>query len=226
MILKEIPIYERPREKAIKYGIDSLSNNELIAILLRTGSKDENVLNVATKIFKEVSSLKELTELSVNELIGIKGIGEAKAITVLAAIELGKRVISEEIEEVKLGSSESVYKFMLPLVKGLNEEHLYALYFNAKGSMISYKLLTKGNINSTIIDGRLVFKWAYKLSASAIILVHNHPSGDPTPSMQDLKYTETILKQSDLNGFILLDHIIIGNGYYSMKKSSKLFKLF
>ena len=226
MLLKEIPIYERPREKAIKYGIETLSNSELIAILIRTGTKDENVLSLTNKIFKEIDSLSELKDLSVSELTKIKGIGETKAITILSAIELGIRILNERIDDIKFESSEKVYEYILPKVKNLKEEHLYGLYLNSKGTLIACKLLTKGNINSTIIDGKIVFKWAYKLSATAIILIHNHPSGDPTPSIQDLKYTETIIKQANLNGFILLDHIVVGQGYYSMKKESKLFKLF
>ena len=226
MLLKEIPIYERPREKAIKYGIETLSNSELIAILIRTGTKDENVLSLTNKIFKEIDSLSELKDLSVSELTKIKGIGETKAITILSAIELGIRILNERIDDIKFESSEKGYEYILPKVKNLKEEHLYGLYLNSKGTLIACKLLTKGNINSTIIDGKIVFKWAYKLSATAIILIHNHPSGDPTPSIQDLKYTETIIKQANLNGFILLDHIVVGQGYYSMKKESKLFKLF
>lgn len=226
MLLKELPIYERPRERAIKYGVDNLSNSELLAILLRTGNKDDNVIGLANTIFKDISTLHELRQLSVEELTKIKGIGPAKAITILASIELGLRIIKEQVDELKLTSSEEVYRYMLPRVKGKTEENLYALYLNTKGSLIACKHLTKGTISSTIIDGKLIFKWAYKLSATGIILIHNHPSGDPHPSMQDLKYTERIIKQAELTEFMIVDHIIIGNGYYSMKKESKIFKLF
>ena len=226
MILKELPIYERPRERAIKYGIENLSNSELLAIMLRTGNKDENVIMLSNKIFKEISSLNELKQLSVDELTKIKGIGPTKAITILASIELGLRILKEQVDELKLSSAEEVYQYMYPRVNGKTEENLFALYLNAKGVLKACKLLTTGNVNSTIIDAKLIFKWAYKLSATGIILVHNHPSGDPTPSMQDLKYTERIIKQSSLTEFIIVDHIIIGNGYYSMKKNNKLFKVF
>lgn len=226
MILKELPIYERPRERAIKYGIENLSNSELLAIMLRTGNKDENVVMLANKIFKEISSLTELKQLSIDELIKIKGIGPTKAITILASIELGLRILKEQVDELKLSSAEEVYQYMLPRLQGKTEENLFAIYLNAKGSLIACKLLTSGNVNSTIIDAKLIFKWAYKFSATGIILVHNHPSGDPTPSMQDLKYTERIIKQSTLTEFIIIDHIIIGNGYYSIKKNNKIFKVF
>ena len=226
MILKELPIYERPRERAIKYGIENLSNSELLAIMLRTGNKDENVVMLANKIFKEISSLTELKQLSIDELIKIKGIGPTKAITILASIELGLRILKEQVDELKLSFAEEVYQYMLPRLQGKTEENLFAIYLNAKGSLIACKLLTSGNVNSTIIDAKLIFKWAYKFSATGIILVHNHPSGDPTPSMQDLKYTERIIKQSTLTEFIIIDHIIIGNGYYSIKKNNKIFKVF
>ena len=111
-------------------------------------------------------------------------------------------------------------------VQGLKEEVLYGIYLNSKSKIVAIKELTKGNLNSTIIDGKLVFKWAYKLSTPAIILVHNHPSGDPHPSIQDLKYTEIIIKQASIAGFVILDHIIIGTDYYSMKKNEKFFKMF
>ena len=127
MLLKEIPIYERPREKAIKYGVETLSNSELIAILIRTGTKDENVLSLTNKIFKERDSLSELKDLSVNELTKIKGIGKTKAITILSAIELGIRILDEQKEDIKFESSEKVYEFILPKVKNLKEEHLYGL---------------------------------------------------------------------------------------------------
>lgn len=226
MLLKELPIYERPRERAIKYGIENLSNSELLSILLRTGNKDENVISLANTIFKEISTLNELKQLSIEELTKIKGIGPTKAITILASVELGTRILKEQVDEIKLTSANEVYQFMLPRVQGKTEENLFAIYLNAKGSLIACKLLTTGNVNSTIIDAKLIFKWAYKLSATGIILVHNHPSGDPTPSMQDLKYTERIIKQSSLTEFVIVDHIIIGNGYYSIKKNNKLFKVF
>lgn len=226
MLLKELPILERPREKALKYGIESLNNAELLSILLRTGNKEESALTLGNKILTTIESIKDLKETTISELIQIKGIGNTKAITLLAAVELGNRILNDSRDEISFETSEQVYQYMKYRVKDLTEEHLYALYLNSKGLLIHCKLLTKGNINSTIIDGKLIFKWAYKLSATAIILVHNHPSGDSTPSLADLKYTETVVKQAELMGLIVIDHIIIGKDYYSMKKNNKCFKLF
>ncbi len=225
-MLREIPTFERPREKAIKYGIKSLSNCELLAIILRTGAKEKNALSLSHELLNELNSLSDLKEISMPELTALYGIGQAKAITILACVELGYRIATERSTEQTFESAAEVYDYMKVRLHGLKEEVLFAIYLNAKGKLVSIKELTRGNLNSTIIDGRLVFKWAYKFSTPAIILVHNHPSGDATPSLQDLKYTEIIIKQAKIAGFVIIDHIIIGNGYYSMKKSEKLFKMF
>lgn len=225
-MLKEVPISERPREKALVIGIENLSDAELLAIILRTGSKKDSVINVAYKLLNDTTNLYELSSLSINELTKIKGIGETKAITLLSAFELGKRAFFKKMNKPNFLSADAVYKYMKPVVVGKKEECLYAMYLDTKGNLINTKLLTKGTINSTIIDGKLVFKWAYKLSATAIILIHNHPSGDPTPSIQDIKYTEIVIKQSKLTEFKILDHIIIGDDYFSMKKECQHLKLF
>lgn len=225
-MLREVPTFEQPREKALKYGIKSLSNSELLAIILRTGTKDKNVLKLSHDLLNNLSSLHDLLEISIQELTAFDGIGITKAITLLASIELGNRIVSECNNTKIIINAEDVYNTMKSKVQGLKEEVLYGIYLNSKSKIVAIKELTKGNLNSTIIDGKLVFKWAYKLSTPAIILVHNHPSGDPHPSIQDLKYTEIIIKQASIAGFVILDHIIIGTDYYSMKKNEKFFKMF
>ncbi|MGM9899542.1 MAG: DNA repair protein RadC [Bacilli bacterium] len=225
-MLREVPTFEQPREKALKYGIKSLSNSELLAIILRTGTKDKNVLKLSHDLLNNLSSLHDLLEISIPELTAFNGIGITKAITLLASIELGNRIVSESNNTKIIINAEDVYNTMKSKVQGLKEEVLYGIYLNSKSKIVAIKELTKGNLNSTIIDGKLVFKWAYKLSTPAIILVHNHPSGDPHPSIQDLKYTEIIIKQASIAGFVILDHIIIGTDYYSMKKNEKFFKMF
>lgn len=225
-MLRELPTSERPREKAMIIGIENLSDAELLAIIMRTGSKKESVLNIAYKLLSESCNLNEISMLSINELTKIEGIGTTKAITILSAFELGKRAYFKKNDKQTFNSAEKVYNHIRPMVIGKKEEYLYAMYLDAKGNLINTKLLTKGTINSTIIDGKLVFKWAYKLSASSIILIHNHPSGDPTPSIQDIKYTEIIIKQSKLTEFKILDHIIVGDTYFSMKRECQTLKLF
>ena len=226
MIIKEIPVFERPREKVINQGVQYLSNTELIAILLRTGTKDANVLRLSEQLLYKLTTIKDLNDLTITELTEIKGIGPSKAVTILAAVELGKRMISLNSKEHMLKSSRQVYNYMQNYFLNAKEEHLYGLYLNAKGSLISTVELSKGTLNSTLIDPDIIFKWHYKLSSSAIILVHNHPSGDPTPSIPDLKKTEEVIKKAKLLNIPILDHIIIGNTYYSMRENNKLFNIF
>lgn len=226
MILKEIPIFERPREKVINQGVKYLSNIELIAILLRTGSKDKNVLRLSEELLYKLTKINELNDLTVNELTSIKGIGLTKAVTILAAVELGKRISEISPKNKILNSSKLVYEHMKNYFINVKEEHLYGVYLNAKGSLISTIELSKGTINSTLIDSELIFKWYYKLSSSGVILVHNHPSGDSTPSLADLKKTEEVVKKAKLLNIRILDHIIIGLNYYSMAENNKYFNIF
>ena len=156
----------------------------------------------------------------------IKGIGKTKAITILASIELGLRVLETSKENTFYTSPEAVFEYFYPKLRLKNKECLYAMYLDVKGQLIKEQLITQGTINSSLMDGKDIFKWGVKLSASAIILVHNHPSGDPTPSLADLKATEKLIQMSKYVDMIILDHIIIGNDFYSMKRSSKLYKLF
>ena len=200
MIIKDIPKFERPREKVINQGVQYLSNNELIAILLRTGTKNQNVLKVSEQILYKLSNINDLYNLTISELTSIKGIGPSKAVTLLAAVELGKRISNLNEKDYILNSSGKVYLFMQNYYINVKEEHLYGLYLNSKGKLIQAVELSKGTINSTLIDCETIFKWYYKLSSSAIILAHNHPSGDPTPSIQDLKKTEEVVKKDD--GFV------------------------
>lgn len=225
-MLKEVPYTERPREKALKYGIQSLSNTEILAILLRTGSKDKNVLEVAQNLLYQMEHISSLKDMTIHELTNLKGIGSTKAITILAAIELGVRIIRNENEIKTYTHPRQVFDYLYPKVRLLTKECLYALYLNTKGALIREVLITQGTINSSLVDGKDIFKWALKLSATAIIIVHNHPSGDSTPSIQDLKSTEKLVQMAKVMDLVILDHIIIGDDFYSMKEESKIFKVF
>ena len=211
MILKEIPDYEKPREKAKQLGIERLSNVELLAVLIRTGIKGQNVLETAQQILYKIEDIKDLSNITLNELTSVKGIGDDKAITVLAAIEFGKRIQD-------YNKAEDVFNYFKIKMSGLTQENLYVIYLNNKLSLIDIKLITTGTINSTLFDVTTILKWALKLSAPAIILVHNHPSGDPTPSVPDYKMTDLIIKQCNLLNINVIDHIIIGDDFYSMKR--------
>ena len=158
MLLKEMPLDERPREKALKYGIENLSNAELIAIIFRTGKQNENAVNVALNLLKEISSIKDLQNLSISELTKISGIGLTKALMLLSAVELGYRIMNDNSEKLTFPTSKSVYEYMKPKCSKLKEEQLYAIYLDVKGNHIETKMLTKGNVSSTIIDGKLIFK--------------------------------------------------------------------
>jgi len=217
MKLNEIPIWEKPREKVIDNGIESLSTTELMAILIRCGTKNKSVLELSSEVLNYFETIEELKDVTIEELVKIDGIGVAKAATILAAIELGKRLASKKITKNKFITPIDVFLEFSPLVNGLKQEHLYAVYLDAKGRLIQRKLISIGNVNSALLDDKTIFKWAYKLSATAIILIHNHPSGDQRPSIQDVEATKKFYKITKELGFILLDHIIIGNDYYSMK---------
>lgn len=225
-MLKEVPYAERPREKALKYGIQTLSNIELLAIIIRTGSKDKNVLEVAQNLVYKIENISTIKDMTINELTTFKGIGSTKAIAILASIELGMRIIRNENEIKTYTTPRQVFDYLYPKVRLLTKECLYALYLNTKGNLIKEVLITQGTINSALVDGKDIFKWALKLSASAIIIVHNHPSGDPTPSIQDLKSTERLVQMARVMEIIIIDHIIIGDDFYSMKEESKIFKVF
>lgn len=223
MLLKELPASERPRERAIKNGVCNLSLSELLAIIIRTGSKKFSALETANMILSKISKVQDLNYLTTAELKELEGIGETKAITILSAIEIGKRINQSEHEKIIFLQAFEVYNYLKNEVKHLQEEHLYVLYLNSKGKLIEKKLISIGTINQTLIDSKIIFKWAYKLSATAFILVHNHPSGDPNPSQQDLKITEIIVHQAKTLGLIFVDHIIIGNDYYSFVKNTNIF---
>lgn len=223
-MLREVPFFDRPREKALKYGIKTLSTVELIAIMLRTGSKDEGVIELSKKLLYGLDSLSRLREMTIEELVNLKGIGKTKAITLLASIELGLRILEDKNRVKAYSNPKQIFDYYSPLLKNINKECLYAIYLNTKGLVISEQLITQGTVSSSLIDGRDIIKWALKLSASAIILVHNHPSGDSTPSIQDMKVTNEIVKQAKLMDLVILDHIIIGDSYFSMKENSLVFK--
>lgn len=226
MILKEIPLTEQPREKLLNLGSEKLSNTELLAILLRTGTKDENVLKVAEKVIYLLEDISDLTTLTLQELTDIKGIGLSKAITILAAVELGKRIVENKEKSLVFSTPEAIFSYFKPRMINLKQETLYGIYLDIRGKVIAIKHLTTGTLTSTLIDPKLIFKWAYKLSASNIILVHNHPSKDSTPSMADLKITAELIKQSKVIQIEIIDHIIIGDDFFSMKRSVKNYKLF
>ena len=223
-LVKEMPKEERPRERLIKYGASALSNEELIAILLRTGYKDFSVIELAKKVLYHLESLGDLKRMHVEELLLVHGIKEAKASTLIAAIELGKRLsIVKPTDKKKMLSSYDIYMMLHHELAHLEQEHFICLYLNIKGELIKKETIFIGTINQTLIHPREIFKQAIKLSASAIIFVHNHPSGDSNPSKADIEATKSLSESAQIMGIDLIDHIIIGSfEFYSIKEQKKI----
>lgn len=215
IMIKDIPLSERPRERLVKYGKENLSNEELLSIILKTGTKNYSVKDLSNHILKNFKNIKEMKYITINKLIEINGIGKVKAIELLAALELGKRVYyTEQKEKVLLNSSKKIYEYFKNIFIEEYQECFYALYLDTKSKLISYKLLFKGTINSSCVHPREVFKNAFLESAYSIIVIHNHPSGDSTPSKEDIKVTETLMEIGKIMAIPVVDHIIIGNNQY------------
>ena len=218
------PQDERPREKLIKKGPEYLSDCELLAIILRTGmgnSKEKfSALDLAKKILTEYGSLKNLLDLSLSEFLKINGIGRAKAAQVMAAIELGKRAISEKNgNNVSFRCSEEVANYYIPLLKNLKKEQFRVILLDIKNKVIKEVLISVGSLTSSIVHPREVIKPVIKESAASVIFIHNHPSGDPEPSTDDIEITDRLCKSCNILGISVLDHIIVAEGgYFSFKQ--------
>ena len=217
IMIKDIPKNERPRERCIKYGVSNLSNEELLSIILKSGTRNCSVKVLSERILSNLKDISELKDYTINTLTNINGIGKVKAIELLCALELGKRVYyRKEKESIKLNSSDKIYNYFKDIFIDEKQEYFYAIYLDSKSKLIDYKLLFKGTINSSCVHPREVFKYAYLESAYSIVVIHNHPSGDPTPSNEDIKLTDVLFQIGKLNAIPVVDHIVFGdNKYYS-----------
>ncbi len=217
MKLKELPNEEKPRERLIKYGANNVSNEDLISILLSTGFRNNNVKELSSQILSKIKNIKSLSEISLNELIKIKGIGKAKALTIIAAIELGKRVSEYTLEDkIVLNNTSKVYMYFKNMIKNEKQENFLVVLIDNKNRLISYKIMYKGTSDSSLVSIKEIFNYAIRESASAIIVLHNHPSGIPSPSKEDIKLTNNLINSGKIIGIPLIDHLIIGNNnYYS-----------
>ena len=220
MKIKDFPEQNRPRERFLKKGPEALSDAELFAILLRTGTVNENVIDMSNRLIKEYG-LNNLFDCSLKELQEIKGIGPSKAMQILAMAELVKRFKDSQKPVRFLSSAKKVFEFMHEKLKDKKQENFIAILLNNRNHFIKDVLITKGVLDASIIDSREIFKPAIKNSAARIILVHNHPSGDPTPSKVDIEVTEKIADAGELLGIKVLDHVIIGKDkYWSWKEKT------
>lgn len=220
-MLREIPNKERPRERLKQAGAIALSDQELLAILLRTGVKDISVLDVARELTLRYDGLHALNEATLTELEQIKGIGSAKAITLLAAVELGKRIATYLPPKQTLESPLATYHYLKQKITNIHQETLFCLFLNIRNQVIAEKIISIGTLDHTIIHPRDILKWALKHSAYGIIIAHNHPSGNPNPSQMDSQVTNQIMQAAKTIGLVVIDHIIIGHqSYYSFAKKN------
>jgi DNA repair protein RadC len=210
MKIKEIPNDNRPRERFLKYGPTTLSDAELFAIILRTGTKNKNVIDVSNSLISKYG-IDKLFDCSIKELKEIEGIGTNKAMQILAISELQKRVIMSKRDIKKISCAEDVFNYFHEKLRNEKQEHFYTLILNTQNMIIKEELITTGVLDAAIVHPREIFRPAIKNAASKIVLVHNHPSGNPTPSPEDLEITRKIIEIGKEIDIRVIDHVIIGN---------------
>lgn len=222
--IKELPETERPREKLYNYGPKALSNEELIAIIIRTGNKEDTAIDLARRLLsKDDRGLVALRDTTLQELMETKGIGKCKAAQILAAIEIGKRInYLDALSKVKINEPSTIANLFMDEMRYLQKEHFRILLLDTKNQIITTEEISIGTLNASIVHPRDVFRAAIKRNANSIILIHNHPSGDPTPSNEDINITRRLLEAGNLMGIKVLDHIIIGDNKYISFKEKKL----
>ncbi|KRF18567.1 RadC family protein [Paenibacillus sp. Soil787] len=212
LMLREVPQEERPRERMLQYGAGALSHAELLAILLRTGTVSESALRLAGRILSESGGLRSLVDMSKDQLTQIKGIGDAKALQIQAGIELGRRLAKSTFaERVTIRSPKDIADLVSEDLRYLQKEHFVCLFLNTKNHLLAQETLSMGSLNASIVHPREVFRAAIKRSSASIICVHNHPSGDPTPSPEDIQLTHRLMEAGTIIGIEVLDHVIIGD---------------
>ena len=233
-LIENMPEEDRPREKLYVNGADSLQNSELLAILLNTGLQGISTIDLARQVLKNYNNnLEELSQTSIAELIKIPGIGKAKATTLLATFELAKRFRSVRNENINLlNEPKLVANYLYPLMAYKSQEIFYVLHLDTKNNLLRSDLVTQGILDRTYVDPREVFRRAIRESAAKIIVAHNHPTGNTSPSEKDIKFTERLAKAGNLLGIPLVDHLVIGNAtqkaqpsYYSFAESGLISKL-
>ena len=216
LTIKALAEDDRPREKLVTKGRQSLSDAELLAILLSSGNKEETAIQLAQRILNDNhNSINQLAKLQLNDLKKFKGVGKAKAVSILAALEIGRRRTDEGVDEkMKVNSSANAYKLLKSKLSDLPHEEFWVIYLSRNNSVIKLECISKGGVSGTVVDTKLIMKPGIECLASAIILAHNHPSGNLQPSHQDISLTKKIKEVSLYLDIILQDHIIIGDQAY------------
>lgn len=218
--IKELPPEERPREKLQSFGPRNLSNFELLALLMGSGSKERTALELSQDLICMIGGMENIDQLTLQELQKMPGIGMAKSSRIIAAVELGRRLqLDFSLPDKQFTSPEAAAKFFIPRLKKLQQEICMVMLLNSQQKLISTREITRGSLTQSIMHPREVFKFAIKASAAGIILAHNHPSGETRPSENDLNVTEKMIDAGEIVGIPVLDHIIVGgNEYLSMKE--------
>jgi len=220
LTVKEMPLTERPYEKLEKFGPSVLSDAELLAIIIRSGTKNARSIDLAQHVLSlNTRGLAGIHQLSLKELQKVPGIGRVKAIQIKAIAELSTRISKNHaLNKIQINSPGSIASIYMEEMRHLQQEHLKIVLLDTKNNIISDKTISIGTVNASLINPREVFIHALKNGAVNVILLHNHPSGDPTPSREDISVTKRMVEASNIIGIELLDHIIIGDGYYTSLK--------
>ena len=213
--IKDLPMMDRPVERLLNNGVETLNNEELLSIILKTGTKEKSVKELSLEILKE-HDIHSLKDINIEKLLKIKGIGKTKAATLIASIELGKRMnrTIDTLNNIKIDNSEKVFEYFKEILKDKNQEYFYCLYLNNRKKVIKNKLLFIGTLNYSTVHPREIFKEAYLVGATSIICIHNHPTGNISPSKNDIELTNNLIKAGMLLGIKIDDHLIIGKDKY------------
>lgn len=216
--IKDLPLLDRPIERLLNNGVTALSNEEIISILLKTGTKEKSVKELSQEILKEIKDIHDLKQLNIEKIIKIKGIGKTKAATLIAAIELGRRINKkiDTLNNVKITNSEQVFNYFKEIIGDKDQEYFYCLYLDNSKKVIKNKMLFLGTLNYSTVHPREIFKEAYLVGANSIICIHNHPTGNLNPSKNDIELTNNLINIGMLLGIKIDDHVIISkNSYFS-----------
>ena len=220
-----LPVNDRPREKMAAYGATVLSDAELVAVLLHTGTKEKSALELAKELTLDGGLYKRLASISqLGELMKVKGLGPAKASTILAAIEIGRRLASvKPLERASFTCPQDGADYLMPRLRFLAKEQFVVVLLNSKNRIIGTETISEGSLTGSVVHPREVFQPAILQHAAAIVVAHNHPSGDPSPSMEDREITHTLVEAGKTMGIPVLDHLVIGDGtYYSFQEEGAL----
>jgi len=223
--VKELPLDDRPREKLLMRGAQSLSDAELVAILLRTGKKGKSVIEIARELINSEGNLAMLATKTVDSLQKISGIGKDKAATLSAAFELSRRILSQPkwLSNKKITSPQDVAEIFIPILRDDNKEKFIVVCLNSANKIIKHETISIGNLNSSVVHPREVFKVAIDNSSASIILIHNHPSGNPEPSNEDIRITKKIVETGKIMEIPVFDHLIIAGETYTSFVEKRLF---